>query len=131
MLYEDITTVMVLIFYCLTVIFYFLYEIIQTKQVKKAFKHWKGLIWVAAFNVVVVVVVSMIHASVVSTKPEPQEIESVSLVKAVLRSRLRSILKMSVPTVTAVVRSPGPHRRHVRVVRVPVVLPTPSSPFSA
>lgn len=83
MLYEDITTVMVLIFYCLTVIFYFLYEIIQTKQVKKAFKHWKGLIWVAAFNVVVVVVVSMIHASVVSTKPEPQEIEAVSLVKVI------------------------------------------------
>jgi|GEM_PF-3303941 len=83
LLYEDITMVMVLIFFGLAVIFYFLYEIVQTKSIKKSFIHWKGLFWVAAFNVVVVVVVTMIHASAVSLKPEPQEIESVSLVKVI------------------------------------------------
>lgn len=81
-LFEGITSVVVLIFFCLAVIIYFLYEIVQTKQFKKSFKHWKGLLWVAAFNVVVFVVITVFHSSVASTKPEPQEIESVTLVKS-------------------------------------------------
>ena len=81
-LYEDLTFVMVVIFYGLTLIIYFLYEIVQTKQIKQSFKHWRGLIGVVAFNLVILLGVGLIHHSAVSTVPTPDQIQSVALIKA-------------------------------------------------
>lgn len=69
-----------IIFYSLAVIVYFLYEILQTKKIKNSFKHWKGLGVVALFNIIIIVGVIILHNSVIHTQPNPDEIESVSIV---------------------------------------------------
>ncbi|MBO4478087.1 MAG: hypothetical protein J5757_07130 [Lachnospiraceae bacterium] len=68
-----------IIFYSLAVIVYFLYEILQTKKIKNSFKHWKGLGWVALFNVIIIVGVIILHKSVINKQPAPDDIVSVSI----------------------------------------------------
>lgn len=70
---------LMIVFYSLAVIVYFLYEILQTKKIKNSFKHWKGLGWVALFNLIIIMSVIFIHRSVMRTQPDPDEIESVSI----------------------------------------------------
>ncbi len=71
---------LIILFYSLAVIVYFLYEIVQTKKVKNSFKHWKGLGWVALFNLIIILGIVIVHKSVSGLKPDPTGIESVSLV---------------------------------------------------
>lgn len=71
---------LMIIFYSLAVIVYFLYEILQTKNIKDSFKHWKGLVWVVLFNAIIILGVIILHNSVIHTQPDPDEIASVSIV---------------------------------------------------
>ena len=71
---------MIIGFYFLALFIYFLYEIIQTRKFKTAFKHWKGLGWVAAFNIAVIVMFLIVNTVVKNTTPDANDIASVTLI---------------------------------------------------
>lgn len=77
----DLDLYVIVFFYLLSIIFYFLYEIIQTKKVKAAFKHWKGFGWVVVFNLLIILGISITFNNVTDKRPNADEIASVSIIE--------------------------------------------------